>query len=113
MSQKVNAAIAVINIDIGQNSFHIVGQNQRGAIVLRQKWSRDHLDTPSAEVYERMRQRWRIGLPGACEPWWPKSPVRGLSDNQLACTLISIMARSTRRSNQRPDALMPRQHRLG
>ena len=27
-------------IDIGKNSFHIVGQNQRGAIALRQKWSR-------------------------------------------------------------------------
>ena len=40
MSQKLNAAIAVIGIDIGKNSFHIVGHDQRGAIVLRQKWSR-------------------------------------------------------------------------
>ena len=36
MSQKLNSAIAVIGIDIGKNSFHIIGQNQRGAIVLRQ-----------------------------------------------------------------------------
>jgi len=40
MSQKHNTAIAVIDIDIGKNSFHVVGQDQRGAIVLRQKWSR-------------------------------------------------------------------------
>jgi len=40
MSQKLNAAIAVIGIDIGKNSFHIVGHDQRGAIVLRQKGSR-------------------------------------------------------------------------
>jgi transposase len=40
MSQKLNTSIAVIGIDIGKNSFHIVGQDQRGAIVLRQKWSR-------------------------------------------------------------------------
>ena len=40
MSQKLDTSIAVIGIDIGKNSFHIVGQNQRGAIVLRQKWSR-------------------------------------------------------------------------
>src|SRR5260221_14379959 len=40
MSQTPNTAIAVIGIDIGKNSFHIVGQDQRGAIVLRQKWSR-------------------------------------------------------------------------
>jgi hypothetical protein len=37
MSQKLNAAIAVIGIDIGKNSFHIVGHDHRGAIVLRQK----------------------------------------------------------------------------
>src|SRR6202022_715955 len=43
MSQKSNCAIAVIGIDIGKNSFHIVGHDQRGAIVLRQKWSRGQL----------------------------------------------------------------------
>ena len=37
MSQKLDTSPAVIGIDIGKNSFHIVGQNQRGAIVLRQK----------------------------------------------------------------------------
>jgi hypothetical protein len=30
-------AIAVIGIDIGKNSFHLVGQDRRGALVLRQK----------------------------------------------------------------------------
>ena len=40
MPEKLNAAVAVIGIDIGKNSFHIVGLDQRGAIVLRQKWSR-------------------------------------------------------------------------
>jgi len=36
----LNSGIAVIGIDIGKNSFHLVGQDRRGAIVLRQKWSR-------------------------------------------------------------------------
>src|ERR1039458_1025488 len=40
MSVKRNTAIAVIGIDIGKNSFHVVGHDQRGAIVLHQKWSR-------------------------------------------------------------------------
>jgi len=31
-------------IDIGKNSFHVVGLDQRGAIVLRQKWSRGQVD---------------------------------------------------------------------
>ena len=43
MSQTSNTAIAVIGIDIGKNSFHVMGHNQRGAIVLRQKWSRGKL----------------------------------------------------------------------
>ena len=34
MPQKLNTAIAVIGIDIGKNSFHVVGHDQGGAIVL-------------------------------------------------------------------------------
>jgi hypothetical protein len=37
MSQTPNTAIAVIAIDVGKNSFHIVGHDVSGAIVLRQK----------------------------------------------------------------------------
>src|SRR6266536_850105 len=36
----------------------------------------------------------------------PNGPIRGLSANELARALISMMARSTTRSNQRPDTLM-------
>ena len=50
MSQKLSAAIAVIGIDIGKNSFHIVGHDQRGAIVLRQKWSRGQVETRFANL---------------------------------------------------------------
>jgi transposase len=45
MSQKLDAVIAVIGIDIGKNSFHVVGLDQRGAIVLREKWSRRQVET--------------------------------------------------------------------
>src|SRR5262245_44647630 len=40
MSEKFNSEVAVIGIDIGKNSFHIVGQDRSGSIVLRQRWSR-------------------------------------------------------------------------
>jgi transposase len=50
MSQKLNSEIAVIGIDIGKNSFHIVGQDQRGAIVLRQKWSRGQVESRLANL---------------------------------------------------------------
>jgi transposase len=36
MSQTFNAAVSVVGIDIGKNSFHIVGHDKRGAIVLRE-----------------------------------------------------------------------------
>ena len=47
MSQKLESAIAVIGIDIGKNSFHVVGHDERGAIVLRQKWNWKH-PTPAS-----------------------------------------------------------------
>src|SRR2546422_7577068 len=50
MSEKLNTAIAVIGIDIGKNSFHVVGLDQRGAIVLRQKWSRGQVATRLANI---------------------------------------------------------------
>jgi transposase len=50
MSQKSNCAIAVIGIDIGKNSVHVVGHDQRGAIVLRQKWSHLQVQTRLANL---------------------------------------------------------------
>src|SRR5690242_12436619 len=44
MSEKLNSVIAVIGIDIGKNSFHVVGLDGRGAIALRQKWSRGQVE---------------------------------------------------------------------
>jgi hypothetical protein len=32
--------LGLVGIDIGKNSFHVVGLHWRGTIVLRQKWSR-------------------------------------------------------------------------
>jgi transposase len=46
----VNSVIAVIGIDIGKNSFHVVGLDERGAIVLRQKWSRGQVETGFANI---------------------------------------------------------------
>ena len=50
MSEKVDTTIAVIGIDIGKNSFHVVGHDRRGAIVLRQKWSRRQVEARLANM---------------------------------------------------------------
>ena len=50
MAQTLNPVTAVVGIDIGKNSFHIVGHDERGAIVLRQKWSRGQVETRFANM---------------------------------------------------------------
>jgi transposase len=50
MFQNPNTSIAVVGIDIGKNSFHVVGHDQRGAIVLRQKWSRGQVEARFANM---------------------------------------------------------------
>src|ERR1700716_2700345 len=50
MSQNLDVSPAAIGIDIGKNWFHIVGQNQRGAIVLRQQWTRGEVEARPANL---------------------------------------------------------------
>jgi transposase len=50
MSNKSNPTVATMGIDIGKNSFHAVGLDQRGAIVLRQKWSRGQIEARLANM---------------------------------------------------------------
>ena len=119
MPRTTDIAIAVIGIDIGKNSFHIVGLDQRGAIVLRQKWSRGQVETRLANMPPCLigmeacvgahhlsrklnalatsrgkRKRWSSVFPAHASTGDPNSPIRGLSANQIECALISMMARS-------------------
>ena len=50
MTELSHSAIAVVGIDIGKNSFHVIGLDQRGAIVLRQKWSRSQMEARFANM---------------------------------------------------------------
>ena len=50
MPDKLKTAIAVIGIDIGKNSFHVVGLDERGAVTLRQKWSRGQVEARFANM---------------------------------------------------------------
>jgi transposase len=54
MSGKHNSLIAAIGIDIGKNSFHVVGLDGRGAIALRQKWSRGQVEARLANMPARL-----------------------------------------------------------
>jgi transposase len=50
MPATAPTAIAVVGIDIGKNSFHVVGLDNRGAIILRQKWSRGQMEARFANL---------------------------------------------------------------
>ena len=50
MPETSHRAIAVVGIDIGKNSFHVVGLDERGAMVLRQKWSRGQVEARFANM---------------------------------------------------------------
>jgi hypothetical protein len=52
MSQTPQTSITAVGIDIGKNSFHIVGQDDRGAIVLRQKWSRGQVEAEAIAMFD-------------------------------------------------------------
>ena len=54
MSHTLNSTVTVIGIDIGKNSFHVVGLDVRGGIVLRQKWSRSQVEARLANMPTRL-----------------------------------------------------------
>ena len=50
MTEILKSMIAAIGIDIGKNWFHVVGLDGRGAIALRQKWSRGQVEARLANM---------------------------------------------------------------
>jgi transposase len=50
MSNKSDPTVATMGIDIDKNSFHVVGLDQGGTIVLRQKWSRGQVEIRLANI---------------------------------------------------------------
>ena len=50
MTEILKGMIAAIGIDIGKNWFHVVGLDGRGAIALRQKWSRGQVEARLANM---------------------------------------------------------------
>jgi transposase len=50
MAEALKNSIAFVGIDIGKNSFHVVGLDKSGVIVLRQKWSRGQVELRFANM---------------------------------------------------------------
>ena len=50
MPRSANQSVATMGIDLGKNSFHVVGLDHRGAIVVRQRWTRGQLEARLANM---------------------------------------------------------------
>jgi transposase len=50
MSEKIIPEIAVVGIDIGKTTFHVIGLDYRGAVVLRQRWTRSQVGVRFANM---------------------------------------------------------------
>ena len=50
MSEKIIPEVAVVGIDIGKTSFHVIGLDRCGAVVLRQRWSRSQVKVRFANM---------------------------------------------------------------
>ncbi len=48
--QKSSANIATIGIDIGKTTFHLIGQDRHGAILMRARVSRNQLERRLANI---------------------------------------------------------------
>jgi hypothetical protein len=49
-SQKAPDTITTIGVDLGKNTFHLVGLDSRGAVVLQQKVTRGQLERRLANI---------------------------------------------------------------
>ena len=101
MSHKLNGAVAVIGIDIGKNSFHLVGLDKRGAIVLGGRNGR--------------AAKWKRGSP-ICRPagsgWKPASvPIISVASFRRLATMLGLCRRNTSARtarDRRTTSAMPR-----
>ena len=85
MAELSHTVIAVVGIDIGKNSIYSVGLDQRGAIALRQKWSRGQIEACFASyaasgVSARFKLTFHLDHSGVTSPRRakPKAGHRGL-----------------------------------
>ena len=101
--QKSSDAVATIGIDIGKNTFHLVGLDKRGAIVLRIKLSRSQLERRLANVPCCL-----VGLEAGCGSHHIARQIR-----HSGTTFASSRRNTSRRSSRgtRTTIAMPRRSR--
>ena len=98
MSNKSTATVATMGIDIGKNSFHAVGLDRRGAIVLRQKWSRSQVEARLANM--PLERGTVLGAIKAEPCGWPQqrpaltAPARGALHVEQAGTKERLTAQT-------------------
>ena len=75
-SQKTPETITTIGIDLGKNTFHLVGMDKRGAIALQRKVSRSQLEHRLCNVPRCLIGMGLLGLPSHRPPVDRSGPRR-------------------------------------
>lgn len=101
--QNSSDTVATIGVDIGKNTFHLVGLDKRGAIVLRTKVSRSQLERRLANVPCCL-----VGLEAGCGAHHIARQIRA-----LGMTFASSQHNTSRRSSRatRTTIATPRRSR--
>jgi|RhiMetdeSRZDD1v2_1073273.scaffolds.fasta_scaffold00542_4 hypothetical protein len=95
MAEQPRITIAVIGVDIGKNSLHVVGLDRPGAIALRQMWIVCRDGTPT-EPSARLANVTAISGTVTCRPGGNAYPVDHKSISRCAGPgLPTVRVRST------------------
>ena len=104
MLSRKSGQIAVIGIDIGKNFSHVVGLDKRGAIVLRQKWSRGQVEARLANMPPCLAKAFE----GHARPIDDDEPSLSFQVLQLGADTYSVaLARITQASLDERHVLVP------
>ena len=97
MSQNLKTAVAVIGIDIGKNTFHVIGLDGRGAIVLRQKWS-GQIERSDTELLDQLSRfdadSWVDAVNVEAGPWALHLAGTAVPKPQLGVSLLGNQLRT-------------------
>jgi hypothetical protein len=72
IAKTESASVATLGVDIGKNTFHLVGLDKRGAIVVRERLSRTQVEVRLAN----MAPSWSAWRPASVPITWAGALLR-------------------------------------
>ena len=103
MFNESNPTVATMGIDIGKNSFHVVGLDQRGTIVLRQKWSRGQGEARLANLPPCLRDCGTAMFSSPLLRLWQSGDRMRAKEKLGSCSVTSLPQRLYERKHEKSE----------